>query len=96
MTVADRSWRAGLWMLSATVAWTAAWYFGAVRGANEMALGFALMIGTGVALVGLVVTAVLIRDALVSGAARTPVRLTVASLVGVAIAGLIGFFFYIG
>lgn len=95
MTAADRSWRAALWVLGATVAWIAAWYFGVVRGAKEMALGFALMILTGVALVGLAVAAGLILDAFVGGTPRTPVRVTVASLVGVAIAGVISFFFYI-
>ena len=95
MKVAERSWRAALWVLGATVAWMAAWYLAVVRGAKEMALGFGLMIGTGVALIGLVVTAALIRDAFVRGTYRTSVRLIVASLVGVAIAGLIGFFFYV-
>ena len=72
------------------------WYLTRVRGATELGLAFASMIGDLVGFAGLVVAAAFMRDAFVTDTPRTRGRLALAGLVAVGMVALVCHLIYVG
>lgn len=96
MTVPSRSWYSALWVLAGTAAFAGVWYLAAVRGSTEDALGLAWIAGSLVAVVGLIVTVLLLARAFSTGTRPTPTRLAITAVLCLAIVGLIAGIAYVG